>query len=682
MKKFILITLILSCVKSFENLDFKTKGIDENLALFIKSNQNNKAIKSINEGANINYTLDGRSVLDLALYNKNVNIVKELIKKGVEINKKNEIEIYDLALDDFNCGLIDLIKDRYKLEEGSLDRNKYFLLLCYTSNAEEVKNFIEKYKIDPKAPKDKVNRNALIIASMEDKIDIFKMLVETYNLDIQSEDNLGKIPLTSSCIFNSNNILEYIIKLQSNYANYIDEALKLACEGGHIEIVKTLLEKGANVNDNDNDNSDEYDALMLASLHGHVEIVKLLTEKGADVNKRGYEGDTALTRAVLMNRIEIIKILIKAGANINETTNSGWTPLTLASSNGNKELVELLLEEGANANQRIKENTDYEYNTEEDGWTALMIASRNGHMEVVKKLISAGANINDKNKEDWTALMIASQNGHAEVVKTLIELGVNIHEKDLNAVTALMIASREGNVEVIRTLIELGANIHDKTNRGSTVLSFSFPNEDAMKLLVQNGATFADNESELLFKFLIRSKNQIELLELIFNKNIPNIRFLSFIYKKALELKSGSENDLVKNVSKRRKGFNLSSEDGNNLIKNILREINISEIFLMDNFMLNNGSLLINCFLNFVKLCKLGELEYIIEIKKLILEVLIEYSDEKDKGTKGLKIFETRFNSIRNKINVFVSRLSKVLSSFKWEVEVEKLVEALKEDSI
>ena len=55
----------------------------------------------------------------------------------------------------------------------------------------------------------------------------------------------------------------------------------MASQEGHKEIVKLLLDKGANVNLQDrNDRNSPDDGIA----DGHTEVVKLLLDKGADVN--------------------------------------------------------------------------------------------------------------------------------------------------------------------------------------------------------------------------------------------------------------------------------------------------------------------------------------------------------------------------------------------------------------
>src|SRR3989339_1517249 len=58
-------------------------------------------------------------------------------------------------------------------------------------------------------------------------------------------------------------------------------ALMIAVENGYTEIVKCLLDKGADPN---LITSCNYTALMRAALHGHTDIVKILLDKGADPN--------------------------------------------------------------------------------------------------------------------------------------------------------------------------------------------------------------------------------------------------------------------------------------------------------------------------------------------------------------------------------------------------------------
>ncbi len=57
-----------------------------------------------------------------------------------------------------------------------------------------------------------------------------------------------------------------------------------------------------------------YPLLYWAVNFGELEIVKLLIEAGANVNSRGYDGTTALVEAKRKGNAGIVKVLLEAGA--------------------------------------------------------------------------------------------------------------------------------------------------------------------------------------------------------------------------------------------------------------------------------------------------------------------------------------------------------------------------------
>ncbi len=99
--------------------------------------------------------------------------------------------------------------------------------------------------------------------------------------------------------------------------------------------------------------------LSLAAEHGTVEIVKALVEAGADVNrvigdvKRASGYNTPLI-ASLKNggRMDIFGYLLDVGANPDPFADkeSGWTPLTIAARNENHKAIKELLARGVDVN--------------------------------------------------------------------------------------------------------------------------------------------------------------------------------------------------------------------------------------------------------------------------------------------------------------------------------------------
>lgn len=91
---------------------------------------------------------------------------------------------------------------------------------------------------------------------------------------------------------------------------------------------------------------------------------------------------------------------------------------------------------------------------------------------------------------------------------------------------------------------------------------------------------------------------------------------------------------------------------------------------------------MLDCFLKFVKLFGLGKTKDVLNIRKLIVEIFIEYYDCKKKSShlKYKELFNEKCTSIKNKISIFISNISNILLSLKEkeEISVEELLENLK----
>jgi ankyrin repeat protein len=129
------------------------------------------------------------------------------------------------------------------------------------------------------------------------------------------------------------------------YAQDMKEDLLAAARKGNIEAVKSLLDKGVDVN-----SKSEYGAtaLSFACDKGHVAVVKLLLERGADANVRDtFYGATPMTWASMKGHAEIVSLLLDKGAGSKEDV------LSMGVQGGKPALVRVALDKGGIAQQKL-----------------------------------------------------------------------------------------------------------------------------------------------------------------------------------------------------------------------------------------------------------------------------------------------------------------------------------------
>ncbi len=158
------------------------------------------------------------------------------------------------------------------------------------------------------------------------------------------------------------NDLEKLESLSGKFdADQKDEAgtpfVALAAERGFLEIVKMLVEAGADV---DAMNAVGHTALNRAVFFGKADVVDYLLEKKADVNVTDEKFVlTPLMAAARKNRAALGEKLIKHGADINKTNGiDNFTPILWAVYRDNYEFVEMILKHRPDLSVISKYDTD------------------------------------------------------------------------------------------------------------------------------------------------------------------------------------------------------------------------------------------------------------------------------------------------------------------------------------
>lgn len=238
-----------------------------------------------------------------------------------------------------------------------------------------------------------------------------------------------------------------------------------------------------------------------AAKSGDKETLRTLLQKGANVNATEGDGTTALHWAAYRDDLEAADLLLRAGAKVNAANDLGATPLWTACQNGSEPMVRRLLAAGANPNAKLLL-----------GETPLMLASRVGNPAVAEQLLAKGADANARATRGQTALMWAVAQQHPEVVKVLLAHKADVQARseawtDVQAVsphgyldynkavpqgndTALLFAARVGDLASAKLLVAAGANVNDTDAWGisATVLAAHSGFTDLVEFLLDKGA--------------------------------------------------------------------------------------------------------------------------------------------------------------------------------------------------
>jgi hypothetical protein len=177
---------------------------------------------------------------------------------------------------------------------------------------------------------------------------------------------------------------------------------------------KKLVNQSKTVGNGDGGTTSKWTPLMFASQNNKIEVVKILVQAGANINSVNSDGTNSFWLAADKSNNDIAIYLANKGSNINTTLNTnGYTALHIVAEEGNDQLLDFLLKhKNINLNQLTGQDGD-EVN-------ALFIAINKRHYIIAHKLLNAGIDVDCANDEGYTPLMVAALRQQPDLVSAIL----------------------------------------------------------------------------------------------------------------------------------------------------------------------------------------------------------------------------------------------------------------------
>ncbi len=312
-------------------------------------------------------------------------------------------------------------------------------------------------------------------------------------------------------------------------SNNEHQPIHLAAEEGHAEIVRVLLEAGADPLSGIYPHRDATSALTMAKDRNHSPVVEVI--EGWLNEQRGTtpKGE-ALTRAASDGDIEGIRSLLNEdGRLINATDGGGKTALFKAIERGDLSLVLELLDRDADINHRAADGSRPLHHCLAHSWKVrdemyktytllagaliargaqydLWVACGVGDVEGAKRLIDACKDAMQlfKSREPFwgdyeNPLVVACFRGNTEIVRLLIDAGADPDspfEIDVAGEQVkqwghpLWLAANRGHYNVVKLLLERGANPNTAVYASGNAVcwAYQYGHKRVADLMFQHGA--------------------------------------------------------------------------------------------------------------------------------------------------------------------------------------------------
>ena len=370
---------------------------------------------------------------------------------------------------------------------------------------------------------DRMGATPLHTATALGNMAIVKALVETGS-DVNIQDSVFRTPLSRACYGGHAEVVSYLLSNGATLHQILHPVLHTAASEGHVNVVKLLLQVGADARELTNGRT-AVESCLTRGLEEvddecRVEILKALEGKWPNVFNVAPVDGPLICSAASSNMCKCIKLLVSKGLDPNSKTDGGETPLHRACyySSACLDAVKVLVALGANleavdAHGRTPLSifcATYSGDSDDDDDSAEF---DDNSAEFINAMITLGANITTEDNKKFTPLHFAAAGGHMNSVYLLVENGADVNAWSSDGTSPLMAClfpekfsdncsdhwipynTRMGRARVARFLIEMGAEV-PLIPEGADVTVFNAI-RDALKLQKQHNDRYKDHLNTL-----------------------------------------------------------------------------------------------------------------------------------------------------------------------------------------
>ncbi|KUJ17101.1 ankyrin [Mollisia scopiformis] len=227
--------------------------------------------------------------------------------------------------------------------------------------------------------------------------------------------------------------------------------------------------------------------LTAASRCGNLDVVKLLLQRGADAHDFGYGMISPINVATFAGHVKIIRQLILFGSVVVAETYINCVESAIEGGKRLDAVEELLKHRHIYSKLRLKDFVE-KY--------VFFVAARTGNVPVLKMALKLSIDVNRSESGPFpplNALTIAAQNGRTEVIRHLLDYGLDTTHPNFHR--SLVVAIWHRRTETAMFLIEHGADVNahmivdtNGTCKSALAAAASQENRALIGVLIRRGA--------------------------------------------------------------------------------------------------------------------------------------------------------------------------------------------------